>query len=107
MKFLAILLAFTLLSGCALVTKPTGLITIERQEFINTYAVVKVLYKRMVEDATSRCEGDAVCLARVADTDSKARALDIQIQAKIEVPESEIDWVVVKDILKTLVSLVP
>lgn len=37
--------------GCAAVhsvfTNPTGQITISRQEFINTYAVVKVLYARM------------------------------------------------------------
>jgi len=89
-----------LLGGCAFFTKPTGLITIERQQFINTWAVVKVLYARLRE----RFDGPAEELALV---DRQARALAVQIDAKIAVPESEIDWAVVKEFLSVLVGLVP
>jgi len=110
-RAIALALCVVLFSGCALLggafTKPTGLITIDRQEFINTYAVVKVIYKRMLEDATVRCDEAQPCLARIEDTNAQAKALAIQIEAKIEVPESQIDWATVVALLKALASLVP
>lgn len=99
-----VLAACMSLTGCAatkaVFTNPTGNITIERQEFINTYAVVKVLYKQL----RANFQGTPEELAAI---DQRAKALDIQIQAKIEVPESEIDWAVVKEMLSVLVGLVP
>lgn len=109
------------LSGCAatksLFTKPTGKITIDRQEFVNTYAVVKVLYRRLYEQARASCEQHAkaktedMMLAWNCEAlpgfHAQARALDVQIQAKLEVAESELDWAVVVGLLKALVSLVP
>lgn len=118
---LALLLALSL-SGCTFVkdifTNPTGKITIERQEFINSYAVIKVLYKRLYAQALVSCEQHAKG-AKAEDMmvawncealpgfHAQARALSVQIEAKIEVPESEIDWAVVNGMLKALVSLVP
>ena len=106
------------LPGCAatksLFTNPTGQITIERAQFLSTYATIKVLYKRLRAQAASVCvenalprKLDQIDCAELAAIDRKVKALDIQIQAKIEVPESEIDWAVVKDILGAIVGLVP
>jgi hypothetical protein len=115
---IASLAAMLLVSGCAatksLFTNPTGLITIERSQFLSTYAVVKVLYKRLRAQAAAACventlprKLDQIDCAELAAIDRKVKALDIQIQAKIEVPESEIDWAVVKDLLGAIVGLVP
>ncbi len=106
------------LPGCAatksLFTNPTGLITIERAQFLSTYATIKVLYKRLRAQAAAACvenalprKLDQIDCAELAAIDRKVKALDIQIQAKIEVPESEIDWAVVKDLLGAIVGLVP
>lgn len=115
MRWLALGLVLLLGSGCALFTKPTGTITIERQEFINSWAVTKVLYQRMRAQAAAVCIAettlprklDALDCAELAVIDRKAKALAIQVEAKIATPEAELDWVVIKDILSLLVGLVP
>lgn len=111
-RLAALLLAVAIaVSGCAgtraLFTNPTGLITIERQEFVNTYAIVKVLYRRMYVQAQRACERGEMNCEEVALLDRTARQLAVRIDAKIETPESEIDWAVVKDMLGILVGLVP
>ena len=121
-RLVALLVAVLVgLSGCAatksLFTNPTGQITIDRQKFINTFAVVKVLYKRMHAQAVASCEQHAkaktedMMLAwncqQLPAFHAEVQALAVQIEAKIEVPESEIDWAVVTGMLKALVSLVP
>ena len=114
MRALALAAVILLLPGCAAFTKPTGTITIERQEFINTWAVTKVLYKRMRTQAAAVCVADTlprrldkIDCADLASIDRKAKVIAIQVEAKIETPESEIDWAVVKDFLSLLVGLVP
>lgn len=110
----SLLIAILLFSGCALVkdtfTNPTGNITIPRQQFINTYAYLKVLTKGLLEDAHQACAGNlwpaSTCL-KLQDTERELKILDLNIQAKIEVPESEIDWEVVIGIIKGLASLRP
>lgn len=111
-----LLLAVVLLAGCATAhdafTNPTGKITIERQEFINTYAVVKVLWKSLRENAELACAqaphgSVSDCFGKLHDIDARAKVLALQIEAKIAVPESEIDWAVVKDLLRAIVGLVP
>jgi hypothetical protein len=104
-KILAtLLLVVSLTGGCAAVhsvfTNPTGLITIDRQEFVNTYARVKVLYTRLRANFQGTPD-------ELREIDRAANALSIQIEAKIAVPESEIDWAVVVKMLEALVSLVP
>ena len=96
-----------LLAGCALFTQPTGVITIERQQFINTYAVTKVLYTRLRTQAQAACERGEFDCTELAQVDREVRQLNATIEAKIAVPESEIDWAVVMALLKTLVGLVP
>ena len=114
MGVIAVVLAGLLLTGCSLVssafTKPTGRITIERQSFINTYALLKVLTIRMLADADAACDSRIwpihTC-EQLKDTKRELQRLDLSIQAKIEVPESEIDWAVVMKVIGALASLRP
>jgi len=102
------------LSGCTVAkeffTDPTGRITIERQEFIDFYATTRVLYRRLYEHLDDLCaKGEAperTC-QRLPLLHEQVRELDIRIQAKIEVPESRIDWANVAKLLGALISLVP
>ena len=106
-----------LLAGCGTVhgafTRETGVITIPRQDFINSWAVVKVLYKQLRAEAETYClakptpEARGSCLGNLHSLDTNAKVLALQVDAKIEVPESEIDWKVVKEFLGLLVGLVP
>lgn len=97
--------------GCALVsdafTNPTGNITIPRQEFINTYATVKVLYLRMRAHAETLCRKGELDCDELLKLDQDIKAVAIQIEKKIAVPEAEIDWAMVEKLLGALISLVP
>lgn len=93
-------------------TNPTGNITIPRQDFVNSYALVKVLWKDIRHNAELTCvrgpeEQMAPCLIRLREIDAQAKQLAYNIDAKIATPESEIDWAVVMGLLKAIVSLVP
>lgn len=102
------------LSGCTIakefMTEPTGRVTIDRQEFIDFYATTKVLYRRMYEHVDALCaKGEAperTC-QRLPILHEEIRALDVRIQAKIEVPESRIDWNNVAKLLGVLIGMVP
>lgn len=116
MRLRVLLGAVLLLAGCTttreVFTNPTGNITIERQQFVNTFATVKVLWKRLRANAELACASAPAgevgpCFAKLREIDDQAKALSIQIEAKILVPESEIDWEVVKDLLGMIVGLVP
>lgn len=117
MLFRLLLAAAVLLAmGCgttkAVFTNPTGKITIERQQFINTYALVKILWRESRHHAELTCvrgpeEQVAGCLVALRKIDAQAKELAFNIEAKIAVPESEIDWAVVMGLLKAIVSLVP
>ena len=112
--FLAGLVAATALPGCALLkgafTEPTGVITIERQDFIDTFATISVLTEDFFKEADRACAAkawpDATCV-NVPAAKAKAKSLGIVIRAKIAVPESRIDWGAVKELLGVLVSLRP
>ncbi len=119
MRLGALVVAVLLLSGCATgqlahdtFTNPTGNITVPRQEFINSYAVVKVLWKSLRENAELACTTAPAgkvgpCFDKLHEIDARAKVLAIQIEAKIAVPESEIDWAVVTGILSAIIGLVP
>lgn len=118
MLLLRLLLAVAVLltMGCgtakAAFTNPTGNITIERQQFINSFALIKVLWREIRHNAEVACvrgpeEQVAPCLVALRKIDAQAKELAFNIEAKIAVPESEIDWVVVMGLLKAIVSLVP
>lgn len=110
-KAAALVLAAVLLSGCTIAseyfTEPTGRVCVDRQQFIDDYAVLKVLYKMLREDAQARCErGERTC-DDLPLVDAQAKAISIRVQAKIEVPESELDKAAIKDLIKALISLAP
>ena len=100
--------------GCALFkqafTEPTGVITIERQDFIDTWALVTVLAEDFFAEADRACAAKAwpaASCANVPAAKTKAKALAVAVRAKIAVPESRIDWDAVKELLGVLVSLRP
>lgn len=112
--FIKIAVLAVMLSSCSLAhsvfTNPSGRITIDRQDFINTYAIVKVLYKHMLVNLEELCASSIKppeqCV-QLPLIKQKAHELNLKIEAKIEVPESEIDWGTVKELLSALISLVP
>ena len=103
-----------LLPGCTVAsnafTNPTGQVTIPRQEFINTYSFLYVLTKDFLAEAEEACkEGrwpEANCV-RIPTVKQELIVFDLNVRAKIAVPESEIDWAVIIGILKALAGLRP
>lgn len=101
-------------SGCAAVrgifTEPTGLITIERQDFLDTWALVMVLAEDFFAEADRACTAGAwppITCAKLPGAKGQAKAIAIAVRAKIAVPESRLDWGAIKDFLGVLVSLRP
>ena len=115
MKRLALGVALILtVSGCAAVkgyfTEPTGVITIERQDFLDTWALVTVLAEDFFTEADRSCAAGAwpaVTCAKLPEAKAQAKALAVAVRAKIAVPESRFDWGAVKELLGILVSLRP
>jgi hypothetical protein len=108
------LAAATALGGCALLkeafTEPTGVITIERQDFIDTWALVTVLADDLFLEADRACAARAwpvVTCDKLPAAKAQAKAVGVAVRAKIAVPESRIDWGAVKELLGVLVSLRP
>ena len=92
-----VLLALVLIvaTGCGILTKPAERISVERQQFLNSYARARVLYATVAERMTRLCAQQRIELAecaRMASVHEQAKALDAEIQAKLAVPESEVDW---------------
>jgi len=102
------------LTGCAaikgLFTEPTGLITIERQDFLDTWALVSVLAEDFFTEADRACAAGAwpaTTCANLPKAKTQAKAIAVAVRAKIAVPESRLDWGAIKDFLGVLVSLRP
>lgn len=108
LAFGGLLAVAALSAGCGVLTKPSGAITIERQDFVNAYARVKVLYWRAADIASRACAGGhwapAEC-AKAAELHSQAKKLVTEIDAKLAVPESEIDWARIMRILELAVDI--
>jgi hypothetical protein len=115
MKYIitALLALLPLLSGCALTksafTNPTGIITVERQEFLDTYAKIKAIYLMAVDQVARGCQAgqfpEDFCL-KAANVHQEAKALDLAVQAKIAVPESKLDWATIGTMVGLLAKLV-
>jgi len=110
---LLLIVAFAL-GGCAPMkgyfTEPTGVITIERQDFLDTWALVTVLAEDFFTEADRACAAGAwppVTCAKLPGAKAQAKALAVAVRAKIAVPESRFDWGAVKELLGILVSLRP
>lgn len=98
-----------LLSGCAVFTKPTGQITIERQEFVNAWAMAKAIYLRHIEYLAQGCRQGAIPEAKCAALEKSheaAKRLALEVDAKLAVPESEINWAAVMKMLEFTAGLV-
>ena len=90
------------LTGCSIFTTPTGRITLERQQLVNTWAKAKVLYGHAYALAAEACRAGEWPIDRCAslgDLDQQARRLALEVDAKLAVPESEINWAVVEKLL--------
>jgi len=104
-----LLIVVVLLTGCSVVTKPTGVITIPRQDFVNAYALAKAIYLRAADRVQALCDAELLtgerCLA-AAETAQAAKRLDLEVQAKLLVPESEINWAVIIRMLEFAAEVV-
>lgn len=98
-----------LLAGCAVFTRPTGVITIPRQDFVNAYALAKAIYLRHAEAVSGQCAARRLPAARcaaAAESFEAAKRLDLEVQAKLLVPESEVNWAAVMKMLEFTAGLV-
>lgn len=102
------LIAGLLLAGCSVFTRPASTISVERQKFVNAYARARVLYATVAERMTQFCAQGRIereeC-ARMASVHEQAKALDAEIQAKLAVPESEVDWNLVMRLLELALNI--
>lgn len=107
-RWLALILVLLLTPACALLTRPSETVTVERQQFLNAYARATVLYAKAAERMAALCRADTLdrqeC-ARMAAIHEQAKALDAEVRAKIAVPESEVDWARVMRLLELALEL--
>lgn len=101
------------LAGCATAhdafTNPTGVITVPRQDFIDTYARARELYRVIYAHAQHACQTNvftAAKCAQVAELHEQAKAIDFEVRAKLAVPETELDWAMIEKVLGFAVKLV-
>lgn len=102
------------LTGCAAVkgffTKPTGMICVPHDVFVQTWAIVETLGTLYFEDEIKRCgqtKADAARCLTVVDARGLARQLQVGINAKIAHPEITIDTANIAALLKALIALKP
>ena len=104
-----LMLAAVLGSGCAIFTKPTNTITVERQDFINAWARAKVIYGKAFRLASRACAQGAwpedEC-RKAAALHEQAKRVALEIEAKIATPESELDWKVILKVLEFAADIV-
>jgi len=101
-----------LISGCAAMkgvfTEPTGQITMERQEFVDAWALVQVLGEDFFALADAACADrtwSAERCRKLPEAKRQAAAIVVGVRAKLAVPESRIDWGTVMKFLGVLTSL--
>ena len=97
------------LGGCALFTKPADTISVERQKFINAYARARILYAAIAEGIAQECSTGIRrredCAVKAA-LHHEAKQLDTEIRAKIDTPETEVDWTRVMRLLELALEIV-
>ena len=109
MGLTSLLIASLLLAGCAPFTRPASTLSVERQKFINAYARARVLYQHLAGRIDALCQADKLSretCVKAAGIDQQARMLDAEIRAKIETPESEVDWEKVMRLLELALGLI-
>jgi hypothetical protein len=112
-RLAALVCVAVLLAGCGTFTKPTGRITVDRQDFIDSYALAKVLYQRVRSAGETYClerqppQARVDCMVELSKLDSQAKLASLEIEAKIAVPESEVDWGTIVTLLRLIAAMVP
>lgn len=104
-----LVVAMLALAGCSVITKPTGNITIPRQSFVDAYALAKTIYLRADAKVEALCQAELMSPERctaAADARVAAKRLDLEIEKKLAVPESEIDWAVIIRMLEFAAGVV-
>ena len=97
------------LQAVPFVTKETGQLTIERQEFIDTWASVQVLFDAMLQNEKTGCAGPCRVPARCAqipDVEAQGKVIKLTVEAKIRNPEAKVDWANVAKILGLIAKMV-
>src|SRR3990167_850223 len=106
-RALIFVLLLTVVSGCAIV-RQSDQITVERQKFINAYARARILYAAVAERMTQFCATgriDAAECGRMAALNQQAKVVDAEIRAKIDTPDTEVDWTLVMKLLELAVGI--
>lgn len=97
------------LAGCGVFTRPTGVITIPRQDFINAYGLAKAIYLRHAAQIADQCRVGALPIdycARAKAAGQEAARLDLEVEAKLLTPEKEVNWAAVMKMLEFTAGLV-
>jgi hypothetical protein len=115
-KLVAIVLALTL-AGCAgtapnvpFLTKQTGKITIDRQEFIDNWSMIQVLWDFFMRTVDKTCAVPAVTdierCSLVPEIKARGKVFYAGVEAKIRNPERQIDQANVVALLSLLAKFV-
>ncbi len=114
MTRILLLVLLSLSLGCSSIkgmfTESTGTVTIERQDFLDTWGLVTVMAEDFFAEADRACAAGAwpaVTCAKLPGAKVQAKAIAVAVRAKIAVPESRLDWGAIKGLLGVLVSLRP
>ena len=102
----ALLLLFT---GCSVFTRPTNVITIPRQDFINAYGLAKAIYLRHAAQVADGCRAGQLPVEycqRAQAAAQEAKRLDLEVEAKLLTPEKEVNWAAVMKMLEFTAGLV-
>jgi hypothetical protein len=113
-----------LLSGCAasdlkpgqavlpavpFLTKDTGVLTIPRQPFINTWGMVQVLWSSWMTQQKAFCAAKIIppdrC-AKLPEIEEQGRIVFVTVEGKLRNPEAEIDWENVAKIAQLIAKFV-
>jgi hypothetical protein len=115
-RLVPLLLVALLLPGCAALkgwfTTPTGVITVDRQEFLDTWGLVRQLGVEYLaaERVKAACQTpvqDAARCLLIFDAERKAKTLALYIDAKIATPETTVNKEAVAALLAALLALRP
>lgn len=83
-------------------TKPTGTLTIPRQQFVNTWTAVTVIFDAGLANAKAQCKAGCVTkerCARIPEIETEASAARLAVEVKLRNPEAEIDWANIEKLL--------
>lgn len=109
-RLVTTLVLCALVAGCAgpvpFLQRPSDKITVERQQFINVWAQVKVLWEHSVKRDELLCQAPALLdperCAKLPALKEQAKAIYLTVEAKLADPEAEINWANIEKLLGLL-----